>query len=147
MRGWRRCPLRNGLKNPFKILQDIVVPDAQDGEALVLEKPCSSSVIILLLSMLPAIDFDDQMSFETDQIKDIRAKRYLAAELQAVELTVAERAPEPALRLGLITAQGPGAVPGGRGRPLALPPLVRWVPPSPTRGERTFLAFGHANIP
>lgn len=45
-------------------------------------------VIVLLFEMLPAVEFDDQMLFQTNEVNNIRPDNMLAPEPAVSHLTV-----------------------------------------------------------
>lgn len=57
-------------------------------------------ILRLLLLMLSAIEFDNQLAFGADEIGDVRPDRVLAAKLVAAQLTIPEVTPEQAFGIG-----------------------------------------------
>ena len=55
--------------------------------------------------MLPAVDFDDQPRFVADEIGNVAAKGYLAAEFPAVHLPEAQDLPEASFGVGHASTQ------------------------------------------
>lgn len=55
--------------------------------------------------MLTPIDFNDHQTFHTAKIHNVISKRVLAAEFDAMDLSVSESHPQDPLRIGLMTAQ------------------------------------------
>ncbi len=81
--------------------------------------------------VLAAIGLDDQAFCEADEIRDERADRLLALELEALQSLAAQHPPQPALGVG-------GLLPHGlrEGEEAFLARAVRPSPsPSPARGE------------
>lgn len=60
------------------------------------------------LRMLPAVDLDDQLRVEADEIDDEAIERHLPFEFQAFELAVAQRLPEEIFSLGGIRSHFAG---------------------------------------
>jgi hypothetical protein len=50
--------------------------------------------------VLPTVELDDQLGFDTGEVSEVAADRMLAAELAAGELTVAQGVPQGALGVG-----------------------------------------------
>ena len=76
----------------LRIVQDLVVPEPQDAEAL-LSQPSITLGIALAGVMLAAIGLDDQLGAKMDEIDDIGAEGLLAAKLLARQAMTAEMAP------------------------------------------------------
>jgi hypothetical protein len=72
--------------------------------------------------MLSAVDLDDELLLEAEEVDDIRTDRLLAPELVAVELPVAQLRPQRPLGLGARLAQIAGA--HGRRRSRLLAPCL-----------------------
>jgi len=62
--------------------------------------------------MLAAIDFDDQPSFVTDKVGDIRTKRHWSPEAASVDLPHPQHPPESLFRFGHLPAQRPRSIAG-----------------------------------
>ena len=71
---------QNALQHALGIAQHLVVPEAQDNEALGSEPLIAPCVIALLLVVLPAIDLYDEPWGEAGEVGDVGADRGLAAE-------------------------------------------------------------------
>jgi hypothetical protein len=59
--------------------------------------------------MLTAVELDDQTLFKTGEIGNEGADSDLAAKFGTAELSIAERAPQDSLYIGLVTAEIAGA--------------------------------------
>lgn len=74
-------PLPEGEGDCFhdalRIGEDVIVPEAQDGEALRLQKFGAAGVIGCRFRMLAAIHLDHQLRSETEEIGEIGADRNL----------------------------------------------------------------------
>jgi hypothetical protein len=81
----------------IEMLQDLVVPEAQDAKAFGAKEGVTIKVVEAV-AVLAAVDLNDQPGFEADEIEDVATQWHLAAEFGAGELSVAERAPEHGLR-------------------------------------------------
>ncbi len=55
--------------------------------------------------MLTSIDFDHELSLETNEVQNERAERRLPPELDAAEASVTQQAPERVFRIGHLPAQ------------------------------------------
>ena len=124
------------LGHAIQIVQDVVVPKAQDSITDTFEK-FGSARISEVLGMLPAVRFDDKPLLLTHEVGDEWSDRLLAAELRAFDLPFAQNGPEFALRIGHFAAQAPSlrqCFPRVARHALTLPPL-RGSLPLP-RGER-----------
>lgn len=72
----------NGLDNNLCLVEDVVVPKAQNPKAFRPQKGIAASVIVRLLDMLAAIQFDDDARRKAGEITNIRADRVLSAKLE-----------------------------------------------------------------
>ena len=84
---------QNMTADIVEMLQNLVVPEAQDAKAFGAEEGVTIKVVEAV-AVLAAVDLNDQPGFEADEIKDVAAQRDLSAEFGAGELAVADRAPE-----------------------------------------------------
>ena len=87
---------QNMTADIVEMLQDLVVPEAQDAEAFGAEEGVTIKVVEAV-AVLAAVDLNDEPGFEADEIEDVAEQRNLAAEFGAGELSVAERTPEHGL--------------------------------------------------
>ena len=78
--------LRDRRDHYVRVSQDVVIPKPQDTKAVCVKPSRTRAFGARLDCVLPAIDFDDQSSFETREIANVRAKRNLAAKAKAVHL-------------------------------------------------------------
>src|SRR5204863_8151112 len=93
------------------------------------------------VGMLRSIDLDDQLGFPAEEVSDEKAEPDLGSELEAVQATVPQPAPEQLLCRSHFTveladsSQGFGAVDLSHGR-APPPPLPSAIgpPPPPARG-------------
>ncbi len=104
---------QNVTADIIEMLQDLVVPEAQDAKTFGAEEGVTMKVVEAV-AMLAAIDLNDQSGFEADEIEDVATQWHLAAEFGTAELSVAERAPEHGLRQRRVCAHltRPGASKG-----------------------------------
>src|SRR5258708_1973372 len=111
------------VDNAIRILQDLVVPEAEDAEALPLQKGCSDHVGCAF-RVLPAVDFDDKARFQTNEVGDVLVDRDLAAKSMSIELLSAQSRPELRFTVGWIAAE--------LSTDTTCHDLSRLYPPSPT---------------
>jgi len=60
--------------------------------------------IFSCFTVLPTIDFDDQVEFTADKVADVTADRHLSREFVPVDLAIADTIPEEYFGIGLIDA-------------------------------------------
>ena len=75
--------IQNGSQYGMGLLQDFVIPVADNGESQVLQVLqvlCPRFVISGLSGVLAAVYFDNQFGVHADKIEDVLTKRLLAAE-------------------------------------------------------------------
>lgn len=87
-------------QDPFCVLQDVIVPEANDAITCLFKLRGAPGVPFLIV--LPAIHFDDQSALEAEEICDERPYRNLPPELKAVQLTRPELLPQEPLGVRLI---------------------------------------------
>ena len=102
----------NILQHPEAVLEDFVVPEAEDCVALLSQERITFLVVGMLFRMLTAVEFDEQFLRHAGEIDDVRAYRLLAAEFVAVELFVAQVVPEEAFGIGPGFSEGLGVLEG-----------------------------------
>lgn len=146
-RGWRASARRvrgrgQGLldrrPDAIQILQHIIVPETKDSKTLTFQERCSACVS--LRRVLPAVDLDDQAHFGAEEVGDVAVDLNLLAELESIQLAVAEDAPELSFGIGGVAAQ-----PSRSGRQKMVPCHIAPSPqPSPARGEGVKAVSLHA---
>jgi hypothetical protein len=82
------------------VVHDRGVPEAQDTIAL-RSQPSIANAIVLAISVLAAIAFDDQVRFPAVEIGDVAADRFLRDELKPNQTSVPDAIPETAFHFGL----------------------------------------------
>ncbi len=84
------------MQNSVNVIQNFVVPETQDTEALRFQILASFGAVI---RMAPAIDFDDQTLFKRDEIDDIGSDRNLTTKLDGSQFPSAQSAPQNVFRV------------------------------------------------
>jgi hypothetical protein len=102
------CRGNDHFQNAVSITQNIGIPEAKNPVALRLQPPIALGVA-LVLRVLPAVDFDDQMPFVTHEIDNEASDRCLPPEAKTVQAVSAQRRPEALLGVGHLTAERLGA--------------------------------------
>ena len=102
----------NVLQHPETVLEDFVVPEAEDCVALLSQKGIALLVVGVLVRVLAAVQFDEQFVGHAGEIDDVRAYRLLTAEFVAVELFVTQVVPEEPFGIGPGFSQGLGVLEG-----------------------------------
>jgi len=130
----------NVLQDPEAILEDFVVPEAQDFIALRSQKCIAFLVVGVLFCVLAAVEFDEQFLRHAGEVDDVRAYRLLAAKFVAVELFVAQVVPKESFGIGPAFSEDLGVLEGLLGvLTLYFPPPARLradalVLPTPPQG-------------
>ena len=119
--GWARKGAANRLQHSVKIGQYLVVPEAKNVISAFLKVSGPISARAQALAVLTAIDFDDELSIETDEVDDVAADRTLAAKAMAVDLTHPQAPPQAPL--------GHGHIPPEIARALVRHRLFAPIPP------------------
>jgi hypothetical protein len=74
----------NPSQHPVNIIQNIVIPKAQNAPALPLQKSASLLVVGNLILVLATVEFDDCFLFDAGEVGDVGSDGVLAAEAVAV---------------------------------------------------------------
>lgn len=82
------------LHHSFNVLHHVVVPESQNDETLSAQPSIALFIVLLLLSMLSAINLDNQSPLQTHEIDDLPAQRLLTAEFTTLDLPVAKPLPK-----------------------------------------------------
>ena len=94
VRGRRRRRCREDcLPNAFDISLHFVIPETQDAVAM-FDKPLIPDGVASAISVLAAIDLDDEPLLPTDKIHDIRPDRLLTHEFESAERPRTKVAPK-----------------------------------------------------
>jgi hypothetical protein len=84
--------------------QYIIVPKTKHAITLLAETVGTGVVIGLLIDVLAAVQFDDQASLQTDEVRIETINLMLAAEFKAEQTAIAKMLPERAFCFGLQAA-------------------------------------------
>ena len=103
MRGTIRERGRNSFQNAGDIAQDIVVPETQNP-IIVIGKPLVADHVVGVVSMLPAIDLNDQTSFAAYKVNRVWANRLLPNKFVTVERARPKPAPQRTFGLGCVAS-------------------------------------------
>ena len=104
--GGRRFKVRHDyLLNTIPVFQNFVVPESQKHEPLCLQPSRSGSIGLLLGSVLPPIELNNQTPLQANEIHDEGPKFKLASELLTGKPTMANALPNKALRIGHVFAK------------------------------------------
>lgn len=125
------------LKHSIRVVEHLIIPEPQNAKPLLL-KPLVSGLIRFAVSMLPAIDLNDEAPFKADEINDVSPNRHLTLEFEALKSVGAQPIPELPLGIRHIGAQSFGLIP--RHAPSPVSPANAGDPPSPAK--RSFAALG-----
>ncbi|HEY3779134.1 MAG TPA: hypothetical protein VGL35_13860 [Rhizomicrobium sp.] len=92
---------------PSKLFFQFQIPEPENTKTLAFQEFAANAIMfdIFGLGMLAAVEFDDQLRFETHEVGDIRADRLLSPELVPKKAAVAQRVSEFALEIGLFATK------------------------------------------
>src|SRR5688500_9657932 len=85
------------FQNRVRVIEDIAVAEPQYAILLRLKPPRSFVVVLRAQFVRSTVKLDDQLHLRAKEIREVRTDRHLTAELDAVELAVAETLPQDAL--------------------------------------------------
>ena len=81
------------------LLEDIIVPIAKNAKSFSTQKQVPL-LIALRFKMMAAVDFNDDLSVETNEIQDVILKWDLSAEFETHETTVPQKLPHGGFSVG-----------------------------------------------
>jgi hypothetical protein len=84
----------NPLENRRGMFDHLLVGEAQDGDALTVEEGVAESVTSLSRGVVGAVHLDGQFGFDAKEVGEVGADGELSTELEAVDLSAAQPAPE-----------------------------------------------------
>ena len=87
---------QNCLQDTLAILQHLVVPEAQDFPSLAFQIGVSG-LIARAFGVLRPVGLDNQLSANAKKVDNVRSEWDLPAKLNAVQATIAQKAPEAKL--------------------------------------------------
>ena len=123
----------NLLQHAFEILCNCTIQKPPHAKAVLLQpfRPAAISGNSFGRQMLAAIQLDDQLRIEADELDDVGSDGLLAAKFEAEKAPVAQCKPKLVFNRRLIATKSSGEM-------VLHEPLTRrakCAPPSPTRGE------------
>ena len=98
------------LQHSLQILHHIIVPETQHQITLATQPCIPLFIICRLFGMLPAVQFDNEISFHADKIHNVTTYGFLPLEFQAHEAVRAQVIPQSLFGFGLVGAEGFGVV-------------------------------------
>jgi hypothetical protein len=110
------------FEHTVAVLGQIVIPETEDAVALRF-KPAVASQIALALSVLAAVEFDDQHGCRTHQINDVSPDGDLPSKFEACQSAITDDAPKVSLGFGGVGTHR-FCPPAQRGRERRTPFLV-----------------------
>jgi len=98
----------DGIEDALGVLVDLLVREAQDGDASSAKESVAETVTPLTTAVRFAIDIDGEPSLHAEEVGEVGVDRELAAELAAVDLAPAEALPKERLGSGGEAAMATG---------------------------------------
>jgi hypothetical protein len=97
----------DSIKDSVEILNEFVIPEALDTKSVIFQELGSRSVIgdVLSLAVLAAVEFDDQLFFKADEVRDVGTDGLLPPEFVATKSSTAECLPQLPFEVGLLAAK------------------------------------------
>jgi hypothetical protein len=96
------------LQYAVDFLHHIIVPKSHDAIAMI-DEPFVAHLVALAVSVLTAIELDDQPFFATDEVDNVGPDRLLTDELVSVDGARTQTVPEAALHIGGVLPEQTGA--------------------------------------
>jgi len=130
----------DGLQDSLEILEDFVIPEAEDSETS-RSQPAVALGVRLAFEMLTSVDLNEELPWQAGEIDDVGPDGDLPAELRSQD-SPAQLLPEEGLRVGQVAAEvscvgdqivhGAGLCPSRRP-----PPNLPLFQPPPAQGGGT----------
>lgn len=109
--------LDDASEDVVQVVADLLVGEAQQREALSLDLAGAGRIVEGCVGVLRAVDLDDQLRGEAEEVGRVGAERYLTAPFRPGETVAAQLPPERFLGRGLVLPQRAGETAGlGRHR-------------------------------
>ena len=90
-RGSRR--FADGGDDGVAVVEHQLIAEADHDEAVALDLLRPRRIVLPLAIVLPAVEFDDQLALEAEEIDGVGEERNLTAEFEAVETAAAQEIP------------------------------------------------------
>jgi hypothetical protein len=83
----------NRFQERIQVFKHQMVPVTKNPKSLRVQSRCSFIVFMIAQHMLAAVQLDDQLRLETDEIDDVWTNRRLLSKLEPTELPAAQPRP------------------------------------------------------
>jgi hypothetical protein len=93
------------FKDAIDVRQYVIVPEADDREAVTFETSRAYSILLYAFSMLTAVNLDDELRLETAEIDRIWRERHLPAKLRTDYASIAQFEPQQPFSVGRTCSQ------------------------------------------
>lgn len=81
------------LQHALQVVRDLIVPETQDTKATGSQFGISNSVVVTAC-MLTAVDFNNQLPFQGNKIRDVKTERLLTLELHPQHTSCPQVSPQ-----------------------------------------------------
>ena len=98
------------FQNTFLVLHDLIVPVTQNVETTLFQIAGPLHVISGLITVLRAIEFDNETCFVTEEVNDVRTYRHLPAEFEIMNTAITQVSPEAYFCRSLVLSQAAGSI-------------------------------------
>ena len=79
--------MADGVEDVVELRKYIGIPESQNPITLLLQ-PAVTLIVVIVVRMLAAVQFDDETSVKANKVGDVVSDRNLAAKLKTVQLSV-----------------------------------------------------------
>ena len=104
--------VENGQANAVAVGKHVGIPEPQEAKAGAFKISRAASIVGGPITVLAAIDLNDQARIAAQKVENVRTEGDLALPGHAVEATRAQRVPEVGFGVGVVVTHRPGAVEG-----------------------------------
>ncbi len=101
---------QDSCQNAIHVPNDIIVPKTKRPVSPLGKKRVASRIMLSPVGMLSTIRLDDEATFSTKKVRDIRPKRHLPTELGIAQLSISKTRPEQRLGTSLMSPEGTCAI-------------------------------------
>src|SRR5690242_20270518 len=98
------------MQHRLSFIEHLVIPKSQHPKSFTLEIPAALLIAPATQVMLRSIYLDNQFLFQTHEVRDVIANRYLPAESMTKQLPSAQITPQEALGVSGVLTQCSGTL-------------------------------------
>ena len=98
----------NDAQDALEFIKHPIIPESKHLVTLLFQPGCPPSVILFLVHMLPAVEFNDQLFFEACEVYNILTQGMLPPEFVVAKLTAPQFGPQELFGVCLVGSEFTG---------------------------------------